>query len=63
MVEGVQESALINDFLDLEFTSGEEQLMGSVMDLKSMPDFPLIMVEGGDDRLPLDPKSGTNKYH
>lgn len=38
-------------------------MMGSEMDLKKMPEFPLIMVEGGDDRLPLDPVSGTNKYH
>ena len=28
-----------------------------------MTDFPLILTEGGDDRLPLDPVTGTNKYH
>ena len=28
-----------------------------------MTEFPLILTEGGDDRLPLDPKTGKNKYH
>mmetsp|Transcript_5386 Transcript_5386/g.9049 ORF Transcript_5386/g.9049 Transcript_5386/m.9049 type:complete len:484 (-) Transcript_5386:110-1561(-) len=28
-----------------------------------MEDFPLIFTTGGDDRLPLDPKTGANKYH
>ena len=63
VVDWVKESALINDFLDLEFVGGEKQMMGAANDLKEMTEYPLILVEGGDDRLPLDPKSGTNKYH
>jgi hypothetical protein len=39
------------------------QLMGSERKLKPMTEFPLILTEGGDDRLPLDPKTGANKYH
>lgn len=38
-------------------------MMGAAKDLKEMSDYPLILVEGGDDRLPLDPETGTNKYH
>jgi len=38
-------------------------MMGAANDLKEMTKFPLILVEGGDDRLPLDPETGTNKYH
>ena len=26
-------------------------------------EYPLIFTQGGDDRLPLDPETGTNKYH
>jgi hypothetical protein len=37
--------------------------MGSAKDLKPMTEFPLILTEGGDDRLPLDPATGANKYH
>lgn len=49
--------------LDLEFMQGEEQFMGAANDLKKMPAYPMILTEGGDDRLPLDPATGTNKYH
>ena len=41
----------------------DSQLMGKASDLKPMTDWPLILTEGGDDRLPLDPVTGTNKYH
>lgn len=37
--------------------------MGNAKDLKPMTPFPLILTEGGDDRLPINPKTGTNKYH
>ena len=30
------------------------QMMGAANDLKPMSDFPLILTEGGDDRLPLN---------
>lgn len=40
-----------------------EQLMGNASDLKQMTEWPIILTEGGDDRLPLDPSTGTNKYH
>jgi hypothetical protein len=40
-----------------------EQLMGSERNLKPMNEFPLILTEGGDCRLPLNPKTGANKYH
>jgi hypothetical protein len=37
--------------------------MGSEKALTPMKEFPLILTDGGDDRLPLDPKTGANKYH
>jgi hypothetical protein len=37
--------------------------MGAADDLKLMSPYPLILTEGGDCRLSLDPKTGTNKYH
>lgn len=37
--------------------------MGAADDLRQMTTFPLILTEGGDCRLPLDPKTGANKYH
>lgn len=37
--------------------------MGAANDLKKMSEYPIILTDGGDDRLPLDPGSGTNKYH
>lgn len=36
--------------------------MGKADDLKPMPEFPLIFTEGGDEKLPLDPVKGHNKY-
>jgi hypothetical protein len=39
------------------------QLMGSNENLREMTEFPLILTEGGDDRLTLDPRTGTNKYY
>ena len=42
---------------------GEPQMMGSAHDLMQMSEWPIILTEGGDCRLPLDPKTGTNKYH
>ena len=42
---------------------GPGQQMGCSSNLKAMTAFPLILTEGGDDRLPLDPKTGANKYH
>ena len=41
---------------------GPEQLMGAADDLKPMPDFPLVLTTGGDDRLTLSEETGTNKY-
>jgi hypothetical protein len=38
-------------------------MMGAANSLKPMTDWPLILTEGGDCRLPLDPKTGANKYH
>ena len=37
--------------------------MGAADDLRQMTAFPYILTEGGDCRLPLDPKTGANKYH
>ena len=37
--------------------------MGPAANLTEMSSYPLILTEGGDDRLVLDPVSGTNKYH
>jgi hypothetical protein len=37
-------------------------MQGADGKLKEMSEFPLILTEGGDDRLPLDPKTGVNKY-
>lgn len=37
-------------------------MMGPEKDLKEMSSFPHILTEGGDDRLPLHPKTGVNKY-
>jgi hypothetical protein len=39
------------------------QCMGAAADLKPMPEFPLILCEGGDDRILLNKETGTNKYH
>ena len=38
-------------------------MMGPAKNLQKMPEYPAILTEGGDDRLPLDPNTGTNKYH
>ena len=62
-VKGGSGSAIIEDFLSLEFTQGTEQMMGAANDLQKMSEYPHILTEGGDDRLPLDPETGTNKYH
>ena len=43
--------------------SNTPQMMGCQGKLKPMTEWPLILTEGGDDRLPLDPKTGANKYH
>ena len=40
-----------------------EMFLENHLDSEFLSDYPLILTEGGDDRLPLDPKSGTNKYH
>lgn len=37
--------------------------MGAADDLRPMTSFPMILTEGGDCRLPLDPDTGANKYH
>ena len=37
--------------------------MGNAHNLKPMTEWPEILTEGGDDRLVIDPKTGTNKYH
>lgn len=37
--------------------------MGAAGDLQVMPDYPMVLTYGGDDRLVLDPQTGTNKYH
>ena len=37
--------------------------MGAAGDLAPMSEWPLILTDGGDCRLPLDPKTGTNIYH
>ena len=53
-----------DNFLDLEIMEkGQEQLMGPENDLRKMSEYPYILTEGGDDRLPINPKTGTNKYH
>ena len=38
-------------------------MMGPAGNLVEMSSYPLILTEGGDDRLVLDAVSGTNKYH
>ena len=48
--------------MDLEFKKGEPQKMGKGSALIDMPDFPEIFTTGGDERLPLDPVKGHNKY-
>lgn len=62
-ISGAAGSSVVEGFLDLEFRQGAEQMMGAANDLKKMSEYPHILTEGGDDRLPLDPGSGTNKYH
>ena len=53
-----------DNFLDLEIMEkSQEQLMGPENDLRKMSEYPYILTEGGDDRLPINPKTGTNKYH
>ena len=37
--------------------------MGAANDLQAMPEYPMVLTYGGDDRLILDSKTGTNKYH
>ena len=39
------------------------QKMGAESNLVQMSEYPLILTEGGDDRLPLSKETGTNKYH
>lgn len=36
--------------------------MGPAHNLKPMAEWPLILVEGGDDRQALDPNTRTNQY-
>ena len=31
--------------------------------ISNLPDFPIILATGGDDRLVIDPKTGVNKYY
>ena len=38
-------------------------MMGPEGSLKAMSEYPIILTEGGDDRLPLSKETGTNKYH
>lgn len=37
--------------------------MGPESNLVPMTEYPIILTEGGDDRLPLSKETGTNKYH
>lgn len=61
--KGETKTQMVENFLDVAFLAGSEQLMGPAKALKKMPGYPAILTEGGDDRLPLDPSTGTNKYH
>lgn len=45
------------------FRGAQSRLMGAADNLRQMTAFPLILTKGGDCRLPLDPKTGANKYH
>jgi hypothetical protein len=48
--------------MDLDFKKGSPQKMGKASDLQDMPGFPEIFTYGGDDKLPLDPVKGHNRY-
>jgi hypothetical protein len=49
--------------IDEIFGGAEMGMMGAADDLQPMTSFPMILTKGGDCRLPLDPKTGANKYH
>ena len=64
VVKDIKKSKDLYDGDEFKIYRGEEcRLMGAADNLQPMAPYPLILTEGGDCRLPLDPTTGTNKYH